>query len=198
MSWATPPTWVTDDVVTAGRLNAVLGNDSTYMRGVGTLGRANFRLTGQTAVPVPAQTALLTDQQFGTLTFSNVIWDATGWIPEYQAMSGSPGPYAYVPLPTGISLVVARTTTVIGGTTGQGLWMSGLDPQTYGFQADIAAYAGTAAVAGYHNVVAGLWNVSYPMSQPEFNTLMVFGSHGGGSAVNIAGVVDAALLVGGI
>ena len=114
MSWATPITWVTGDLVTSGRLNAMLNDNMQWLRGNGTQGRENMRMSGVVNPILPGVN--------GSAVFGTVIWDATGYLSTWEALGGGTPPWDYIPEPAGINLLSARVTAITGGTLANSSW----------------------------------------------------------------------------
>lgn len=181
MAWSTPVTWVTGDLVTSGRLNAMIADNVNWLHGNGADGRADMRMSGSIAGYAPTTPTILGNPAY----WGTVIWDATGYLASWQAQTGDAPPWSYIPLPNGMNLIVVRANTVAGGTLTNALMLqseSGEVPSQNG---------GTVPISGYQTSLVALHRFTG-------NKISAYAWHGGvgGSVQGIGLAVDVHNLVG--
>jgi len=165
MPWSTPITWVTGDLVTSGRLNAMLADNLNWLKGNGADGRVNYRMSG-TVPGIAPSTPRVTNTALGY--FGTIIWDATGFIDTILPGGGGTPPWGYVPEPSGVNLLVARANTITGGTLSNAVQ----------FQSDTGevpgSTTGTVPITGYQLAACCLHRYTG-------NLMRVYAWHGGAS-----------------
>lgn len=184
MAWSTPITWVTGDMVTAGKLNTITNDGAKFLHGNGTDGRVNYRVAGTTPNLVQGVE--------GLASWGTVIWDATNYLADRVPELGLTYPIAGLPTPVeSVNLIVARSSTRGGGATGTSTCRI-YEPSFWIH--DLGASGGT-AVDGY--TMAAL-AVDANMLGAPYETVLreVYAAHSSASTVSINLAADVTQMLG--